>query len=296
MAICPNCGEDNPDRARFCLACAAPLAPAPTQQAERKVVSVIFVDLVGFTAESDTADPEDVHATLKPYHARVRNEIEWLGGVVEKYVGDAGMAVFGAPVAHEADAERAPLKETPRRVRRDESVQLVTLVGEAGVGKTRLLRELGQWLDDEPDIVYWRQGRCLPYGEGITFWALGEIVKAQAGILESDDARAAARKLAASVEAVVPDAAERDWIRARLAPLVGVATDAAGTSREESFTAWRGYLEAVAAQRPLVLLFEDLHWADEPLFEFLGHLVDWSLGVPMLVLCTARPELYELHE
>jgi class 3 adenylate cyclase len=279
MAICPSCGEENPDRARFCLACAAPLtAPAP-QQAERKVVSVIFVDLVGFTAGADAADPEDVHATLQPYHARVRDEIERLGGVVEKYVGDAVMAVFGAPVAHEDDAERAVraglkvldatrelglearaavntgealvalgaraelgealvagdvvntaarlqssaetgtlvvgeltyrttrnqidyepleavsvkgkaepvtlwsargprsrfgidveiggatplvgrdselslLKETYTRVRRDDSVQLVTLVGEAGVGKTRLLRELGQWLDDEPDIVY----------------------------------------------------------------------------------------------------------------------------------------------
>jgi class 3 adenylate cyclase/tetratricopeptide (TPR) repeat protein len=421
MAICPSCGEENPDRARFCLACAAPLtAPAP-QQAERKVVSVIFVDLVGFTAGADAADPEDVHATLQPYHARVRDEIERLGGVVEKYVGDAVMAVFGAPVAHEDDAERAVraglkvldatrelglearaavntgealvalgaraelgealvagdvvntaarlqsaaetgtlvvgeltyrttrsqidyeplesvsvkgkaepvplwrargprsrfgvdveiggatplvgrdselslLKETYTRVRRDDSVHLVTLVGEAGVGKTRLLRELGQWLDDEPDIVYWRQGRCLPYGEGITFWALGEIVKAQAGILESDDAGAAAAKLAASVEAAVSDESEQEWTRTRLAPLIGISADGAGSSREESFTAWRGYLEAVAAQRPLVLLFEDLHWADAALLDFLDHLLNWSLGVPILVLCTARPELYELHE
>src|SRR5262249_30802484 len=421
MAICPSCGEENPDRARFCLACAAPLTAPTPQQAERKVVSVIFVDLVGFTAGADAADPEDVHATLQPYHARVRDEIERLGGVVEKYVGDAVMAVFGAPIAHEDDAERAVraglkvldatrelglearaavntgealvalgarpelgealvagdvvntsarlqtaaetgtlvvgeltyrttqsqidyepleavsvkgkaepvlllpargrrrrfgvdveiggatpfvgrdselslLKETYTRVVRDESVQLVTLVGEAGVGKTRLLRELGRWLDDEPDIVYWRQGRCLPYGEGITFWALGEIVKAQAGILEAGDAQGAARKLAASVEAVVPDASERDWITARLAPLVGLSSDASVTTRDEAFTAWRGYLEAVAAQRPLVLLFEDLHWADRALLEFLDHLLDWALGVPMLVLCTARPELYELQE
>jgi class 3 adenylate cyclase/tetratricopeptide (TPR) repeat protein len=422
MLICASCGEENPDRARFCLACAAPLGePAQQPQAERKVVSVIFVDLVGFTAGADAADPEDVHATLQPYHARVREEIERVGGVVEKYVGDAVMAVFGAPVAREDDAERAVraglrvlsvteelglearaavntgealvalgarpelgeamvagdvvntasrlqsaaetgslvvgeltyrttrqqidyeqldpitvkgksepvqlwrargprsrfgvdveiggstpligreselslLREAYSRVRRDEAVQLVTLVGEAGVGKTRLLRELASWLDDEPDLVYWRQGRCLPYGEGIAFWALGEIVKAQAGILESDDSKAAAEKLGASVERVIPDPDERDWIRARLAPLVGVASDAAGTSREESFTAWRGYLEAVAAQRPLVVLFEDLHWADASLLEFLEHLIDWSLGVPMLVLCTARPELYELNE
>ena len=107
MATCPRCGEENPDRARFCLACAAPLAEPARQQKERKVVSVIFVDLVGFTTSSDAADPEDVHATLQPYHARVREEIEHLGGVVEKYVGDAVMAVFGAPVAHEDDPERA---------------------------------------------------------------------------------------------------------------------------------------------------------------------------------------------
>jgi class 3 adenylate cyclase/tetratricopeptide (TPR) repeat protein len=420
VTICPSCGEENPDRARFCLACATPLTDTSAQQEERKVVSVIFVDLVGFTAGADAADPEDVHATLQPYHARVRDEIERLGGVVEKYVGDAVMAVFGAPIAREDDAERAVraglkvldatkelglkarasvntgealvaldarpergealvagdvvntaarlqsaaetgtlvvgeltyrttrqqidyeplepvtvkgkaepvslwrargprshfgvdveiggatplvgrdselslLKETYIRVRRDDSVQLVTLVGEAGVGKTRLLRELGQWLDDEPDLVYWRQGRCLPYGEGIAFWALGEIVKAQAGILESDETDAAAGKLSVSVEAVVPEASEQEWIRTRIAPLIGISSDGAGTSREESFTAWRNYLEAVAAQRPLVLLFEDLHWADAALLDFLDHLLDWSLGVPILVLCTARPELYELQ-
>src|SRR5436190_1153686 len=265
VANCPNCGEQNPDRARFCLACAAPLTTGPAQQAERKVVSVIFVDLVGFTAESDAADPEDVHATLKPYHARVRDEIERLGGVVEKYVGDAVMAVFGAPVAHEDDAERAvrvglkvleateelglearaavntgeALVALGARPERGEALVAGDVVNTASrlqgaaetgtlvVGEPRLLRELGQWLDDEPDIVYWRQGRCLPYGEGITFWALGEIVKAQAGILESDETDAAAAKLAASVEGVVPEVSEQEWIRARLAPLLGISADGA---------------------------------------------------------------------
>src|SRR5579859_2856575 len=107
MTICARCGEENPERARFCLACAAPLTAQADHQEERKVVSVLFVDLVGFTAAGDAADPEDVRATLRPYHARVRDEIERFGGVVEKYVGDAVMAVFGAPVAHEDDAERA---------------------------------------------------------------------------------------------------------------------------------------------------------------------------------------------
>ena len=107
MIVCPTCGEENPDRARFCLACAEPLAaPAPAGE-ERKVVSVLFVDLVGFTDRSDRADPEDVRATLRPYHERVKVDIERHGGTVEKFIGDAVMAVFGAPVAHEDDAERA---------------------------------------------------------------------------------------------------------------------------------------------------------------------------------------------
>jgi hypothetical protein len=106
VTTCPSCGEENPERARFCLACGTALEAAPTGE-ERKVVSVLFVDLVGFTAGADHADPEDVRATLRPYHARVSREIKRFGGTVEKFVGDAGMAVFGAPVAHEDDPERA---------------------------------------------------------------------------------------------------------------------------------------------------------------------------------------------
>ncbi|MFL5964331.1 MAG: AAA family ATPase [Gaiellaceae bacterium] len=416
-SVCASCREENPDRARFCLACGAPL-DAPALGEERKTVSVLFVDLVAFTARSDAADPEDVRATLQPYHERVRAELGRFGGTVEKFVGDAVMAVFGAPVSHEDDAERAVraalrvieatdelglevraavatgeavvqlgarpeagegiatgdvvntaarlqgaappgglvvdeltyratrgsidyeelvpvelkgkaepvplwlaqaarsrfgidveiggatpfvgrdhelglLRETYGRVRRDATVQLVTLVGEPGVGKTRLLSQLARWLDDQPDLVYWRQGRCLPYGDGITFWALGEIVKAQAGILESDTQEQVAAKLQAAVEVVAE--ADRDWITARLGPLVGVP-DAAAASREESFTAWRTFLEGVAAVRPLVLLVEDIHWADAALLEFLDHLLDWSNGVPLLVLCTARPELYDRYQ
>jgi len=419
VVVCPACGEENPDRARFCNGCAAPLTTTPTGQEERKVVSVLFVDLVGFTARSEAIDPEDVRATLQPYYTRVKQEIEHYGGTVEKFIGDAVMAVFGAPVAREDDAERAVraglrvlsatdelglevraaintgeavvalnarpeqgeslvagdvvntasrlqgaaatgalvvgdmtyrttvdvieyeqlepvvlkgkaepiplwralrprssfgvdaeigaptpfvgrdhelslLKETYAGVVSESAVQLVTLVGEPGVGKTRLLRELGRWLDAQPDLVSWRQGRCLPYGEGITFWALGEIVKAHAGVLETDGPEVAMEKLATAVRAVVPDASEQEWIAARLGPLAGIGGDGSA-SRDESFTAWRQFLEALAAERPLVLLFEDIHWADAPLLEFLEHLVDWSLGVPLLVLCTARPELYELH-
>jgi class 3 adenylate cyclase len=108
MPACPNCGEDNPERARFCWACGAGLGEAsPSAGEERKVVSILFVDLVGFTSSSELADPEDVRARLRTYHARAKQEIERFGGTVEKFIGDAVMAVFGAPVAHEDDPERA---------------------------------------------------------------------------------------------------------------------------------------------------------------------------------------------
>jgi class 3 adenylate cyclase len=416
---CQNCGEENPERARFCLACGAALAERRPDAEERKVVSVLFVDLVGFTVRSDRADPEDVRATLRPYHARVRREIDRYGGTVEKFVGDAVMAVFGAPVAHEDDAERAVraalrildaieelneeeglalavrgavdtgeavvslgarpgegegiatgdvvntaarlqneapigglvvgegtyratrgtidyeeltpvavkgktgavplwralgarsrfgvdaeaaprtpfvgrehelrlLRDTFERMLRETEIQLVTVTGEPGVGKTRLLAELRAWVDDRPELVSWRQGRCLPYGEGISFWALGEIVKAQAGILESDSSAEAEAKLHVAVEALT----DREWLHARLTPLVGLGGSGA-VEREESFTAWQRFLEGVAAQGPLVLLFEDLHWADPALLEFVERLVDWSSGLPILVLCTGRPELFE---
>ena len=318
---------------------------------ERKVVTVLFCDLVGFTARSDQADPEDVGAMLRPYHVRLRAEIERLGGTLDKLIGDAVMAVFGAPVAHEDDPERAvrcalrmldaiaglnqahpalalsvrigvntgealvrlgpdhqtetvvgdvvntasrlqgvapaggvvvgeptwratrnlfeveqldpvrvkgkaqpltiwrvtgarsrlgvdadprpvtrfvgrdgelrALRERYLQVLREHSVGLVTVVGEPGVGKSRLVRELLRFVDAQRQLVAWRHAHCLPYGEGITFWALGEIVKAQAGILESDLPGPTAAKLAAAVEAVVEDPADREWLKARLAPWSG---------------------------------------------------------------------------
>jgi class 3 adenylate cyclase len=423
VATCPSCGKELPGEFPFCPFCTAPLtetAPAPSLE-ERKIVSVLFCDLVGFTAASEQQDPEDVRARIRPYHASLRQEIERYGGTVEKFVGDAVMAAFGAPAAHEDDAERAvraglrileaiaelneadpdlnlqvrvgintgeavvavgahpeqgeglvtgdvvntaariqsaapvnavavgeqtyratsrvfeyeplapvsvkgkaePLAlwtakaarsrfgsdvsdrfKTPfvgrelekplligtfERATQQRSVQLVTLVGEPGVGKTRLVAELGDYVDAKPGITRWRQGRCLPYGEGITFWALGEIVKAEAGILESDSAEVAAVKLEAAVS---PDEPERQWLLQRLAPLVGVEA-ASPAERQELFTAWRRFFEGLGAARPTVLVFDDLHWADEALLDFLEHLAEWSQGVPLLVLCAARPELYE---
>ncbi len=424
MPTCRSCGNELPGDFPFCPFCGAPLAerPAVSAQEERKVVTVLFCDLVGFTAASDAADPEDVRARIRPYHARLRQEIERYGGTVEKFIGDAVMAVFGAPISHEDDAERAirvglrlleaieelngddpalalqvrigintgeavvvldarpergegfvtgdvvntasrlqgaapvggiavsestfrqtervfdyerlppvqvkgkaeplalyrPLAARARfgsdvtrthatplvgrelekallvgtfeRSAQQRSCQMVTIVGEPGVGKSRLVAELFQHLDERPDLVTWRQGRCLPYGEGIAFWALGEIVKAESGILESDSPAEAAAKLERALPAGEQDAV---WLKARLSALVGVPSEAA--SQEESFTAWRRFLEALNPQGPTVLVFEDLHWADDALLTFLEHLADWSDGVPLLIVCTARPELHEQH-
>jgi class 3 adenylate cyclase/tetratricopeptide (TPR) repeat protein len=421
---CPSCGKELPGEFPFCPFCGVPLAARPDASAreERKVVSVLFCDLVGFTAASDAADPEDVRSRIRPYHARLRQEIERYGGTVEKFIGDAVMAVFGAPVSHEDDAERAvraglrilesieelneedpalalqvrigigtgeavvalgarpeegegivtgdvvntasrlqgaapvngiacsedtyrqtervfeyeelepvlvkgksdplalfrPLRSRARlgtdvtrthttplvgrelerplligtfeRAAQQRSCQLVTVVGEPGVGKSRLCAELLAYVEERPALIRWRQGRCLPYGEGIAFWALGEIVKAECGILESDSPQAAEAKLE---RALPPDDPDVAWLKARLLPLVGAGGERA--SQEESFTAWRRCFESWAEERETVLVFEDLHWADEAQLSFLEQLADWSQSVPLLLLCTARPELYERH-
>jgi predicted ATPase len=166
--------------------------------------------------------------------------------------------------------------------------QLVTVVGEPGLGKSRIVAELGAYLDTKIDLITWRQGRCLAYGEGITFWALGEIVKAHAGILESDTAAAATTKL----DAVLPEGDERPWFRERLLPLLGIEA-ASSADREELFTAWRWFIEHIAERDPTVLVFEDLHWADEAMLEFLEHLAERADAVPLLLVGTARPELFE---
>ena len=170
------------------------------------------------------------------------------------------------------------------------SVQLVTVVGEPGLGKSRLVAELFRYIDARPGLTTWRQGRCLPYGEGITFWALGEILKAHAGILESDPPDVASAKL----DKVLPEGSEREWFRQRLLPLLGIEASSSA-EREELFTAWRRFLELVADERPTVLVFEDLHWADEAMLAFLEHLADLAEGVPLLLVGTARPELFERH-
>jgi len=393
--------------------------PTGEPRRERKVVTVLFCDLVGFTSQAESLDPEDVEAILRPYHARVRAELERHGGTVEKFIGDAVMALFGAPVAHEDDPERAaraalairdfavedglelrvgittgealvsldasPLEgegmasgdvvntaarlqsaapvngviadETTyratrhaidfavaepveakgklepiavwtatgvhsrqeddvdqiartafvgrereldiicdafERARQERMPQLVTLVGVPGIGKSRLVYELRRVVDADPELVIWRQGRSLSYGAA-AFWALGEIVKAQAGILERETDDQAADKLREAVASVVP--AERDvgWIEGHLRPLVGLETESivGADTRSEAFSAWRRFIEAIAEERTLVLVFEDVHWADDGLLDFVDELVSWTSGVPLVVVCTARPELLD---
>jgi class 3 adenylate cyclase/tetratricopeptide (TPR) repeat protein len=416
VVTCATCGAENPATAKFCSQCGAPLAAdAPVE--ERKVVSVVFCDLVGSTARAERMDPEDVRAELSSYHARVRAELERHGGTLEKFIGDAVVAVFGAPRVHEDDAERAvraalairdwareeedidvrlavntgealvsldarpiageglvagdvintaarlqtaapvngilvgektfrateqrieyrPLtdvaakgKQQPvrtweavaarslfgvdvdlspvtrlvgrrreldqlldalGRARAEREPQLITIVGVPGMGKSRLVQELSTRLEDEPELTRWRQGRSLPYGEGVSYWALGEMVKAEAGILESDPSAVAESKLRETVARVCGEQ-ELEWLRTRLQPLVGIADDASGKDqRADAFAAWRRFLDGLAAERPTVLVFEDLHWADDGLLDFIDSLVDWATDVPLLVVGTARPEL-----
>ena len=184
------------------------------------------------------------------------------------------------------------LSDALGRVRAERDPQLVTLVGVPGIGKSRLVYELFQAVEADPEIIYWRQGRSLPYGEGVSFWALGEIVKAQAGILETDSPDETEGKLKRSVRQLVDDP-EAEWVERHLGALVGIESEQElhGDRRPEAFAAWRRFFEGIAEERPLVLVFEDLHWADEGLLDFIDHLIDWAGGVPILVVCTARPEL-----
>ena len=170
------------------------------------------------------------------------------------------------------------------------SAQLVTVVGEPGLGKSRIVAELVAYIDARPDLTTWRQGRCLPV------WG-GDHVLGARGDPEGprrDPGVRRTRVATAKLEAVLPEGEERAWFRQRLLPLLGIeATSTA--EREELFTAWRRFLERIAEERPTVLVFEDLHWADEAMLAFLEHLADLAEGVPLLIVGTARPELYERH-
>ena len=161
----------------------------------------------------------------------------------------------------------------------------MTVVGEPGIGKSRLIGDFADHVEELPDLVRWRQGRCLPYGEGVSFWALSEAVKAEAGIMDDDDPVEARAALDAAIDAAVPDEQERGWLRPRLAALLGLGEGDDDAPREERFQAWARYLEALAQGGPFVLVIEDLHWADDAMLEFIEYLARQDRDSPMFILC-----------
>jgi len=405
------------------VAAAAPAA-AVAPVAERRLVSVLFADLVGFTTASEGRDAEDTRELLTRYFDSSRQIVERYGGTVEKFIGDAVMAVWGAPVAQEDDAERAvraaldlvsgisvlgqevgapdlraragvltgeavvsigaegqgmvagDLVNTASRVQSaaepgvvlvgeatkraseaaivyedagsrelkgkaepvqlwrasrvvgsrrgegrsigleapfvgrdrefrlvkdlfhatadDRRASLVAVVGVAGIGKSRLAWEFEKYLDGLVDNVWWHRGRCLSYGDGVAYWALAEMVRMRARIAEDDPPEEALAKLHATIEEHVPDADEREWVEPRLQHVLGL-TDRVAPDREDLHSAWRLFFERMAETGPVVLLFEDLHWADAALLDFVEYLLDWSRSHPLYVLTLSRPELGERH-
>ena len=422
VRTCSRCGTANPDAARFCFSCGAAVAGPSSPRLERKFATALFADLVGSTSLADREDPEVVRTVVGRAFDRLAVEIERHGGLLEKFQGDAMLAVFGVPVAHEDDAERAvraalemqavlaelnlgsaadggpqlamrmgieagetlvdldrvagsrdrmltgssmntaarlqqaaepgrivvgpnvhavtkqvieyrempalavkgktepvaawevlrtrtggrgeraPLGLEARLIGRDDELTLVrqafrrvqqhgrpalvTILGVAGVGKSRLALELLRSAGDPSQRFTPRRGRCLAYAN-IPYSALAEAVKAQCGILEDDPPEAVAEKAARTVEGLFGDR--------ELAPHIEVLV---GSGQEHSFgraalfDAWRRFLERIAADAPLVLVLEDIHWADDGLLDFVDHLVDWADG-PIFVLTLARPELLE---
>jgi len=172
--------------------------------------------------------------------------------------------------------------------------RLVSVVGVAGIGKSRLAWEFEKYIDGLVDTIWWQRGRCLAYGEGVAYWALAEMVRMRARIAEDEAPESAVAKLRATIEENVPDPEERSWIEPRLAHLLGLAERTA-PDREDLFSAWRLFFERLAERHPAVLLFEDIQWADTGLLDFIEYLLDWSRNHPLYVLTLSRPELADRH-
>jgi class 3 adenylate cyclase/tetratricopeptide (TPR) repeat protein len=432
-ASCPACGASNAPDVKFCGQCgtdlrtnvsagASEILEAPT--AERRLVSVLFADLVGFTTISESRDAEAVRDLLNRYFETATQIIGSYGGTVEKFIGDAVMAVWGAPTAFEDDAERAvrsaldlvaavqvlgeeidadlmlragvltgeaavtlgaanqgmvagDLVNTASRLQsvappgtvlvgestmhaasgavafesageqllkgktapvpafralrvvarrggagRNEQLEapfvgrgpelrmlkdfhlatgaerrprLVSIIGQGGIGKSRLVWEFQKYIDGVTEVVYWHQGRSPAYGEGISFWALAEMVRGRAGITESEDPVAARSKLTGMLDEWVADETERRWMEPRMLQLLGLEANEADErpDRESLFAAWRVFFERVAERGVVVLVFEDLQWADDGLLDFIDHILEWSRDRPIYIISLARPELLE---
>ena len=433
---CPNCGRPNDAGTRFCIECGAALADAPTAEptapvaapqpatpvAERRLVSVLFADLVGFTAASEGRDAEATRELLSRYFDTCRRLITLYGGTVEKFIGDAVMAVWGTPTATEDDAERAVraaldlvaavtalgdeagasslraraavltgeaavtigaegegmvagdivntasriqgiaepgqvlVGEATRRateativyedaglhelkgkaglvpawralrvvsgargtlksqgleapfVGRDRELRLIkdlfhdsesggrahliSVTGIAGIGKSRLAWEFYKYFDGIAQLTYWHRGRCLSYGEGVTYWALADMVRMRARIFEEEEPASARAKLQEIVVETFADEADRRFVEPRLAHLLGLE-EGVGYERDDLFAAWRLFFERLSDTYPVVMSFEDMQWADDSLLDFIEYLLDSSRSSPILVLTLARPELHE---
>jgi class 3 adenylate cyclase/tetratricopeptide (TPR) repeat protein len=422
MLVCPSCGAENADGAKFCSECGTALGQPEQRRKERKFATALFADLVGSTTLAEQEDPEVVQSVVGRAFDRLSEEIGRYEGLLEKFMGDAVLAVFGVPRSHEDDAERAVraalemqavlselnrgfaaegqptlgmrigieagevlvdlerasgardrmltgdavntaarlqtaaepaqivvgpgvyastkdiieyheleplslkgkaepvpawralrikartrgerprlglearlvgrdeelsvLKQTLRRVETEGRPALVTIVGPAGVGKSRLVAELEHYVEGLPQIVYWRRGRCLAYGN-TSYSAFADAIKAQCEIFEDDAAEVAGKKADAAVRELFGDESVAPQIRA----LVG-AGEPRAMSREDLFEAWRRFLERLAARYPLAVVLDDLHWADDGLLDFIEHVSDWAQG-PIIVVATARPELFD---
>ena len=419
MLTCSACGQENPDPARFCLACGTALAEAAApRREERRIVTVLFVDLVGSTSRAEVLDPEDVRAILDRYHEHVRVAIERFGGVVEKFVGDAVMAVFGAPVAYGDDPERAVraalavhgaiaelnasdpelhlqtriavntgealvaldarpgygeamvagdvvntaarlqssapvdgiivgestylstrsaieyragepitargkaspvpvwhavaatvpagertlssapmlgrereldvLRSVWERVVGERRAHLVTIFGPPGIGKSRLAHEFGELVAALGGRVL--RGRSAPYGASTPYAAFSAHLKQVASIFDSDPAEDAAHKLDDAVGGLI-GADDGPEVAAHLASLLGLRTGRVAADRETLFLAARRVVEQLATESPTLLVFEDLHWADESTLDLLDELAARLHAAPVFLLAVARPDL-----
>jgi tetratricopeptide (TPR) repeat protein len=190
------------------------------------------------------------------------------------------------------DEELRLIKDLLHATAREQRARLVSVTGVPGIGKSRLAWEFLKYVDGLAETVFWHEGRSPAYGEGITFWALGEMVRMRARINESEDAASSRSKLVASVAEFVPDPEERRWVEPRLAHLLGLAEAPPG-DREELFSAWRTFFERIAALGPTVMVFEDLQWADPGLIDFVESILEWSRNHPVMVITLSRPELME---